>query len=446
MTLLHQFRNNWDTRQFVKAGQQVLLAVSGGPDSMVMASLFLSCNIPFAVAHCNFGLRGIDSELDEQLVRDWCHQNSVKFHTIKFETKKKAAEWKKATQETARILRYEWFEQVRKEHGYAKIATAHQANDNVETLLINLFKGTGISGLHGILPDNNNIIRPLLFAERDVIMEYASINNIPFRNDASNESDDYLRNAVRHNVIPAAKTLFPAVIANINNGINHFAEAEVLYRRAMEQERKKLVEQRGNDYYIPIRKLKHRQPLATICYELLQPFGFTSGQVPQVLNLLGAETGHYVASATHRVIKNREFLIVTTVPAGAADFVIVEGAPCTVDTGKHVFTFSVQKKPDVVPADANTACIDMKMVEFPLVLRKWRTGDYLYPLGMGMKKKKVGRLLIDRKIPLHEKEDIRILECSKRIAWVSGIRLDERFKVLESTENVLVVKRTSRLP
>jgi tRNA(Ile)-lysidine synthase len=444
MTLFHQFKAHWDTSRFATPGRPVLLAVSGGMDSMVMADLFLSAGLPVAVAHCNFGLRGADADMDEQLVQQWCEKNSIKFHVIKFATKQKAQEWKKGTQETARILRYEWFELVRQEHHYAKIATAHHANDNVETLLINLFKGTGISGLHGILPDSNNIIRPMLFADRETIAGYASTNNIAYREDASNQTDDYLRNAVRHNIIPVAKKLFPSLIKNVNESIGRFAETEVLYHKAIEQETKKLLEQRGNDHYIPIRKLEKRQPLATICYELLQPFGFTPGQLPHVLSLLSAETGHYVSSATHRVIRNRDFLIITTIPAEGADLIVIEGAPCAIDTGRYTFSFSIRKKPNVIPTDINEACIDLQHVEFPIILRKWRTGDYLYPLGMGMKKKKVSRLLIDGKVPLHEKEEIRILECSRRVAWVSGIRLDERFKIKGTTEKVLVVKRTPR--
>lgn len=423
-------------------GQTVLLAVSGGADSMVMADLFLKGGSSFAVAHCNFGLRGTASDLDEQLVAQWCSSNKIAFHKVRFETRVKSEEWKKGIQETARILRYEWFEKVRKEYGYAKIVTAHHANDNVETLLINLFKGTGISGLHGILPENGCIIRPLLFATKAMLADYAAEHAIVYREDASNDTDDYLRNAVRHNVVPAVQQWFPNAVASVNESIERFGQAEVLYKKAIEQERKKLVERRGNDYYIPVLKLRHREPLATIVYELLYPFGFSSAQLPHVLNLLNSASGHYVSSSTHRVIRNRDFLVITTVPADTADLILIEAVPCVVHTGKYQFSFSIQSKPETIPADKNIAYLDMSNIAFPLVLRKWKTGDYFYPFGMKMKKKKVSRLLIDEKVPLHEKEDIRILECSKRIAWVSGIRPDERFRVKETTKQILVVKRT----
>jgi len=441
VNLLERFRAHWEAKKYVLPGQTVLLAVSGGRDSMVMADLFLESNIVFAVAHCNFGLRGEASELDEQLIADWCKANKIKFHSIKFDTKQRSREWKKGTQETARILRYEWFEKIRIENQYARIVTAHHANDNVETLLINLFKGTGISGLHGILPENGNIIRPLLFATKEMLGAFATGKGITYREDASNDTDDYLRNAVRHNIVPAIVQWFPNAVDNVNESITRFGQAEQLYKKAVEQERKKLMQQRGHDYYIPILKLRHHEPLATICYELLTPFGFTSSQVPHVLNLLNSETGHYISSPTHRLIRNREFLVITTLPADEADLIVVDTAPCIIEAGKYRFSFSVQSKPKAIPADPNIAYLDMKTLEFPLLLRKWRMGDYFYPFGMKMKKKKISRLLIDEKVPLHEKEDIRILECNKRIAWVSGIRPDERFRVKENTEQVLVVKR-----
>jgi tRNA(Ile)-lysidine synthase len=441
MSLQQKFAEYWNAKKYAQPDQFVLLAVSGGRDSMVMADLFLKAKIRIAVAHCNFGLRGKESDSDEYLVKDWCIMNEVKFHGILFDIKQKSVEWKTGTQETARILRYEWFEEIRKENNYVKVVTAHHADDNVETLLINLFKGTGISGLHGIMPENGSIVRPLLFATGEELSAHASEHLITYREDASNASDDYLRNAVRHNIVPAIKQWFPNAVNNVNESIGRFSDAELLFKKSIAQERKKLLEKRGNDYYLPILKLRHREPLSTIVYELLQPFGFTSGQVPHVLNLLKAESGRYMTSSSHRIIRDRDFLIITTLPDVTADMIAIEGVPCIVHAGKYRYSFSIQQSPKVIPADANEAYLDAGNIEFPILLRKWRNGDYFYPFGMNMKMKKVSRLLIDEKVPLHEKEELRILECSKRIAWVSGIRPDERFKVKESTEKVLVVKR-----
>jgi len=437
--LLHSFRKFWSLKFSHIPNANILLAVSGGADSMAMAHIFLACGFRFGVAHCNFGLRAEAADMDEAHVQDWCYENNIHFHTVKFATKEKATEWKKGTQETARILRYNWFESVRKAHGYVRIATAHHANDNVETVLINLFKGTGIQGIHGILPENGYIIRPLLFATRQVLDEYITKNEVSFREDASNKTDDYLRNAVRHHLIPAAEKLFTGAVKQVNDSIFRFGEAEQLYIQAINVHRKQLLEQRGKDYYIPIRKLHHRKPLNTICYELLLPFGFLSAQLPHILNLLTAESGHYVASSTHRIIRNRDFLVITANTIAEADLIQIDHLPFVATTTTHIFSFKEVALPQKIETSAFVAFIDYEVVSFPLTLRKWRTGDYLHPLGMNMKKKKVSRLLIDQKIPLHKKEQIRILESGKKILWVAGVRLDERCKIKATTTRVLEV-------
>lgn len=443
MDLLQRFTAHFKENNFAPAGKMVVLTVSGGMDSMVMAHLFLQAGLPFAIAHCNFKLRAGDADLDEALVRDWAEANGIAFHQTSFNTKEKSEEWKKGTQETARILRYEWFDSICGQHGYHRIATAHHANDNVETLLMNLFKGTGIAGLHGIRPHTDKLIRPLLFATREEIAQYASTQNVPYREDVSNASDNYLRNTVRHHLVPKAEELFPSAVARVNESIRRFADAEELYNRAIAAERKALIEQRGKDWYIPVRKLQHRTPLNTIVYELFTPFGYTSVQVPHLLQLLAAETGKYLDSDTHRTIRNRDFLIITEKVIAHTDMLLIEGVPCTVDTGTHKFHFSIVRKPATIPGGAHIACLDTKNIIFPLQLRKWHTGDYFYPLGMGMKKKKLSRFFIDQKLPLHEKEQVWVLECQKKIAWIAGMRLDERFKIREATETVLLIEMKS---
>lgn len=440
MSLQQRFKDNWKLKNFGREDQPVLLAVSGGIDSMAMCSLFLQNDIPFAVGHCNFQLRAEEADKDEQLVREWCATNNILFHNTRFETWKKTEEWKKGIQETARILRYDWLEAIRAEQGYSYIATAHHANDNAETLLMNLFKGTGISGLHGIKHINGHIIRPLLFATKKDITQYVQQHNVPYRDDASNKSDKYTRNDVRLNLVPVIEQSFPGVVNNLNNSIKRFTEAEILYNRAIEQERKKLLELRGKDYYIPVRKLEKRTPLNTICYELFQPFGFAPGQVSDIISLLSSESGHYVSSPTHRVIRNRDFLIITVFDTRETDFIAIDTIPCTFKTGGKQYKLQYKDKPASIPADELTAFINTAKLEQPIVLRKWKQGDYFYPLGMGMKKKKLSKYMVDKKIPLHEKENIWVLESNKRIVWVAGYRLDERFKVTDNTTEVLVVK------
>lgn len=439
MDLLQAFNINWAQKNFLANGQKTLLAVSGGIDSMVMADIFLKSGLAFGLAHCNYQLRDEDSNLDEQLVKDWAKTNNVDLYTVRFDTRQKCEEWKKGVQETARILRYEWLDGIRIANGYVKLATAHHANDNVETLLMNLFKGTGISGLHGIKEVNDNIIRPLLFATRAQITGYAIQNNISYREDASNATDNYLRNSVRHNLIPMAEELFPNAVVKANETIQRIAEAEELYRKQIGAERNKLMEQRGADHYISVLKLQKSRPLYTLCYELFREFGFSSDQVPEIIKLLSADSGKYILSATHRLIRNRDFIIVTSNVAAETDVIYIEGFPCSIETAYGQFHFSLTDVPDKISTDPNIAFIDMKRVTFPLLLRKWKTGDYFYPLGMSMKKKKVSKYFKDQKLALQEKERIWILECDSRIAWVAGHRLDERFKITSGTSQVVRV-------
>lgn len=440
MILFTRFLDNKLVKAIKAKGTTTLLAVSGGVDSMVMAQLFLESKLPFAIAHCNFQLRGEEADKDEQLVKDFAEKNKITFHHTRFATKEKMEEWKKGVQETARILRYEWLDMLMTEYKYGNLATAHHANDNVETLLMNLFKGTGMQGLHGIPEQNNYIVRPLLFATKEELYNYANEYEVHFREDPSNATDAYTRNAIRNNILPVIKQSFPNVIQHISDSISRFSQAEQLYNRSIEKERKALTEHRGKDIYIPIKKLTKREPLETICYELFEPYGFTPSQLPHILNLLESGSGHFIASPTHRIIRDRDFLIITTQKQEEADIITIEGVPCSIDIGKMKLQFSLESKPPDFPADSNIAYIDTKNIEFPLILRKWRLGDYFYPLGMGMKKKKVARFLIDQKIPLHDKEHVWVLECAKRIAWVCGMRLDERFKVKPATEKVLLVK------
>jgi len=442
MNLIEQFKKSWHRLQ--PATAPVLLAVSGGLDSMVMAHLFLNANIEFAMAHCNFGLRNDESDADEDFVKRWCDRHEIRFFVAHFDTKKKAQETGLGTQETARNLRYAWFEKIRSTYQFSSICTAHHADDNAETMLMNLCRGTGIAGLHGIPERNGAIIRPLLFADRKTLQDYAGSAGIDYRNDSSNESDDYLRNALRHHVLPKIEALMPGAAGRMLETSKHIAEAEEIYLRSIETERKKLLQPRGKDFYVPIKLLKHRKPLNTICYELFKPFGFTAHQIPFVVDdLLNAESGKFIISPTHRLIRNRDFLIITSLQEQDTDLILIEDFNQDVITANGSFKFEVLNKIPSQFEQGNTfAYVDIDKLEQPLILRRWKTGDYFYPLGMGMKKKKLSRFLIDQKMPIHEKEAVWVLESNKRIVWIAGLRLDERFKIKPSTQNVMRITKS----
>ena len=262
---------------------------------------------------------------------------------------------------------------------------------------MNLFKGTGLNGLHGIPEKNGNIVRPLLFATKEQVLNYAAEENIFFREDASNKKDKYLRNAVRIHFLPAVEKIFPNAVQQVNESIQRFSQAQILYQKEVSRQIKKLIEKRGNDIYIPVLKLKKLEAAETICYELFNDYNFSPAQIEQILQLVDADSGRFIESTSHRIIKDRNFLILTAKKTTEADFLSVESLPCTVETAHGQFKFSIESAPSKIPPDPKMAFINVQKIHMPLVLRKWRTGDYFYPLGMGMKKKKLSRFLLIRK-------------------------------------------------
>lgn len=441
--LAQQFEQYWKKHQFPAKDASILLALSGGKDSMALAFLLKQLGQPFAIAHCNFQLRGDDSLQDEAHVLAWAQKHQIICHHIRFDTQASMSELGMGLQETARKLRYDWFAQLCTAHQYAAIATAHHANDNAETLLINLCKGTGIAGMHGIPVRNNNIIRPLLFASRTQIDAFVAKQQIPYREDVSNASNKYLRNAVRHQVIPVLNELFPNVVEKINESIHRLQQVETIYLAAIEQEKKKLIEQRGADYYISIPLLKKRIAWESICYEIATQYGFTAQQNNGIIKLLDSTTGHYIDSATHRILRDRQFLIITKKEEKKSEHILIEQFPCEIETTEGKFTCTIQDATTIkMNPNPYIAFIDMDRTCLPLLLRKWRTGDYFYPLGMGMKKKKISRYFIDQKIPLHQKDKIWVLEQDKQIVWLAGHRLDERNKIKPSSTKALKIEFT----
>ena len=440
MTLLKQFTDYISSNNLLLPGDKLLLAVSGGVDSVVLCELCCQAGFDFGMAHCNFQLRGADSDRDEKFVRELAQKNNVEFHSVKFETKRVAGEKKVSVQEAARDLRYSWFEQIRKTGGYTYILTAHHADDNIETVLMNFFRGTGIKGLKGIEPRHEHIVRPLLFARRHQLEEFLESNNLKYVPDVSNLSDDYTRNYFRNQVIPLIKQSYPEVNDNILGNIARFREAEQLYRQAISVHKKKLLEIKGNEVYIPVLKLKKTEPLHVIVYEIAREYGFSSGQVEEIIALLDSDSGKYIQSPSHRIIKNRNWLIIAPLEVGKADIVIIDG---TGNWQSSAGNMKVELTTDPIPSTTQLkqasnfqANMDAAEIKFPLFLRKWKQGDYFYPLGMP-KKKKLARFFIDTKLPKTEKEKIRVVEMDKKIIWIVGYRIDDRVKITDKTKSIL---------
>lgn len=418
--------------------QKILLATSGGVDSVVMAHLFKQAGLPFVIAHCNFQLRGDESVRDESFVTTLAATLGVPFFSVRFDTVYYATEKRVSIQVAARELRYEWLETTRKASGCAYTATAHHMQDNVETVLMNICKGTGISGLHGILPRQTTLVRPLLFTQKKDLLAYATEHNISYVEDSSNIAIKYTRNFFRHQIIPVMQEAYPAVVNNIAAGIERFREAEELYSQSVIRHKKRLLLQKGNTWMIAVLRLQKTVPLHTIAWEIFRDFGCSSAQLPQVLELLHSTSGRLVETATHRIIRDRQWLLITTLAEQEAPLIVIEKERThVVTTDGHLKIKEVSKT--VIPTVANIACLDKHAVQYPLLLRRWKQGDYFYPLGM-RKKKKVSRFFIDQKLSLLQKEKMWVLESGKRIVWVIGMRIDDRFKITDATKDMLLLE------
>jgi len=441
MNLLKEFQQYIQQQHLFSVKDKLLLAVSGGVDSVVLCELCKQAGYAFGIAHCNFQLRGEDSTRDELFVQQLAKKYGSVFYSISFDTAAIAKNEKKSVEATARELRYAWFEKIRNENGYDFIVTAHHAGDNIETVLMNFFRGTGIKGLHGILPRQHKIVRPLLFTTKNELADFAAQHQLAFVTDDTNAENEFTRNYFRNELIPGIKKVFPAAEENILKNITRFGEAEQLYNQAIAMHKAKLLEQKGNEVHIPVLKLQQCAPLATIVYEIIKDYNFTAHQTEEVTALLQSESGKYVQSPTHRVIRNRRWLIISPNQTTAAQNILIEA------TDKQVHfemgTLQIEKLPVTtnhkLPTTNLIAQLDCGDVKFPLLLRKWKAGDYFYPLGM-QKKKKLSRFFTDQKLSLTQKEKVWVLESNKKIIWVIGMRIDDRFKITPATKNILHIE------
>ncbi|QEC66939.1 tRNA lysidine(34) synthetase TilS [Panacibacter ginsenosidivorans] len=460
--LLQQFQQRLkDHFQLQQQRHKFLLAVSGGIDSIVLTDLIYKSGFDFTIAHCNFQLRGEESERDEAFVRSLEAKYNKAVLVEKFDTKNYAAQNKLAIQEAARNLRYQWFEEiVNRESSIVNnsrnfthdsrftthLATAHNANDNIETMLMHFFRGTGIHGLTGI-PETDvarKIIRPLLFTKREDILAYAKENDLQWVEDSSNASDKYTRNFFRLQLLPAIKEIFPKAEANLLTNLERFKEADQLYKQAVDLHKKKLIEQKGNELHIPFLKLKKVNPLNTILWEIIKDFGFSATQLPEIKKLFNADNGSFVMSTTHRIIKNRNWLIIAPLQTETAANILINANDRKIGFENGIIM--LQESSDFVSriSDASTsALLDAATIKFPLLLRRWKQGDYFYPLGM-QKKKKLSKFFIDQKLSKTEKEKVWVLEADKKIIWIIGYRIDNRVKVTDKTKSVLHIEFKSK--
>ena len=419
---------------------KILLAVSGGIDSMSMAYLFRQAGINAGIAHCNFSLRGKESDMDEELVRQYAEKNYYPFHVKRFNAQEYAASKSISIQMAARDLRYSWFENIRQEHGYHFIAIAHNLNDSIETLLINLIRGSGIKGFTGIQPATGYIIRPLLFALRTEIESFALENNIAFRKDKSNDETKYTRNKIRHLIMPLLNEINPSVEKTIEETIGRMKETELIIEEYVSVIKGKISKTEGTITIFDVGQLKDFLSNKTILYELFKPFGLSGTQTKELSEVIEGQTGGMIFTKSHAILKDRTNIIVSPIENNDSIFVKINNYSELEKTPFFESATSTSITNDYkISTDKDTACLDEDEIKYPLIIRNWKEGDFFYPLGMN-NKKKISDFLIDNHVSRFGKEKLLVLESAGRIVWLIGHRIDNRFRIKPTTRKSLVIK------
>jgi tRNA(Ile)-lysidine synthase len=438
MNLLQSFTSTLHQHKLSAEKDRLLLAVSGGLDSSVLCALCHQAGYAFAIAHCNFQLRGAESDRDEVFVKNVGNNYNVDVHVQKFDTAVYATDRKISIQEAARVLRYEWFAQLADEHAFTCTLLAHHADDNIETLLMNFFRGTGLQGLTGIPQEHtgkNMLLRPMLSFRRQQILEFATTNQLKWVEDSSNESSKYTRNFFRNELLPAIKKVYPQVEDNLLDNIDRFRKVQALYQPAVEQLKSKVVVQHLNEVRLPVKKIKQYQG-TSLLYEIIKEYGFSEKQTTEVFKLTDAASGKFVANERFQIIRHGLWLIIAPVIAAAETIAIDKGVQQVDFVGGTLDLQTIAQDIFTLNTQPQVAQLDARHMQYPLLLRKWKTGDYFYPLGM-RKKKKLSRFFIDQKLAKNQKENMWVIESNKKILWVVGMRIDDRFKITEATEQVL---------
>ncbi len=436
MTLLESLKSFIDEHTLFSGRDKILLGVSGGVDSVVMLDMLLHLKINVGVAHCNFQLRKSDAAKDELFVKKLGKDHRLKIHYKSFDTKKFAKSHDISVQEAARVLRYEWFEQVRSDFGYDHIAVAHHSNDCIETYLLNMIRGTGIAGYHSLQVKNGLVVRPLLSFSKAQIMEYARVKKLKYRKDLSNDDPKYRRNKIRNEVLPLLAQINPGIEKSILENIDILQETDKIYQAHITSVRRQIVKREESTWRISIVELSKLDPLRTYLFEFLKEFQFNTSVVEEVVNSLNRQSGKKFLSATHVLVKDRNFLIISKRSSSdkkKPKMISIKRRSINTPVKMSMSQFSINRFE--LTDSRQCASMDTDKLKYPLRIRKWKNGDFFYPLGMNQKKK-LSDFFIDNKISVTEKENIFVVESDSNIAWIIGHRIDDRYKITKNTKQV----------
>lgn len=437
MATLKNFQNHIQNNLPFLSKSKLLIAISGGLDSVVLTHLCHTMKLNIALAHCNFNLRGAESDADEDFVLQWAEDLEVEVFIESFDTEAYAKTHQLSTQLAARDLRYNWFQDLVVQLHFDYVLTAHHADDNLETFLINLTRGTGLEGLTGIPEINDNIVRPLLPFSREEIEAYAKENKLKWREDSSNASTKYLRNKLRHQVVPAIKEINPELLQNFKKTLSYLQESTEIIEDHMASVQKKIVTVEDDLVKLNVKKLQKLSNPKAYLYQLLKVFNFTEWD--DVANLLEAQSGKQVFSETHRLLKDRKYLILSEIDilnASEESFIINKNHK---QVELPIGTLNISTVKQFNETNDSTIYVDAETLKFPLTFRKWKEGDYFFPFGM-QGKKKLSKYFKDEKLSLIEKEHVGLLCSGNDIVWVVGRRADDRFKVTEKTKHILKIE------
>jgi len=431
--MLSKFKSHINTKLPFLKGKKLLLACSGGVDSVVLAHLCKSEGLDIALAHCNFKLRGTESDGDEAFVRNLASSLELEVLVKEFDTLDYAQNHRGSVQMAARELRYQWFNQLLADKSFDCLLTAHHLDDDLETFLINLSRGTGLEGLLGIPEQNDKVIRPLLVFTRQEIMAYAEEQKIQWREDSSNSESKYLRNKIRHGIVPKLKELHPTFVQNFIQTQSYLHQTSDLVNNHLEEVKTRLFQKADGTIKVNIADLQKLQPLQAYLYGLFHGFGFSDWEA--VHGLLTSMSGKEVLSKTHRLLKDRDQLILSKIKTRVNEHFPVFDKDTMLE---QPIKLTMEKVDSVTKPLTNTVFLDKEKLNFPMVLRNWGKGDYFYPFGM-KGKKKLSKFFKDEKIDVVSKEKQWLLCSDDEIVWVVGKRADERFRVDDSTRQIVKI-------
>lgn len=438
--MLDRFREFIKKNNLFSHKDKILLGFSGGPDSVVLAHLFVRMGISIALAHVNFQLRGKESDEDQQFSRLFAQKYNLDFFTTNFDTISYSKEKRLSIEEAARELRYNWFASLSQKHNFDYIATAHNADDNIETILFNLARGTGIKGLLGIPVKRENIVRPLLFAYKKEVLFYCRENNLEYRFDKTNDDIKISRNRLRHKIIPEFEQLNLAFKDNVLKSAENLKLVYNLVSEYVDNCLLDIIKNKGNEILfnkLAFEKCKHKE---LILYEFLSSMGFSVGEIKSFKQFLSSQPGKLMISKKYIAINDREKVIFVYRESWHREtqLFFLEPESSFIDLGDFGLKIEILKREQIrdLKQGEKIALLDFDLLKFPLTIRHWRNGDYFYPLGMGGKKK-LSDFFTDKKLSLIDKKNIMVVESDGKIVWIIGMRIDNRFKITSKTQKVI---------